>query len=96
MLSGLGRLAALSATKGNVIWTRDLMADFGAELPIYGFSASPLVVGDRVVVPVGGMDQALVAFDKANGETAWSVYSDPIGYSSPVLMEQPMVIASIC
>ena len=87
MLSGLGRLVALSAAEGRVLWTRDLMADLGAELPIYGFSASPLVVGDRVVVPAGGTDHALVAFDKATGETAWSVYSDPIGYSSPVLME---------
>ena len=87
VLSGLGQLAALSVKDGRTIWTRDLMADLGAELPTYGFSASPLVEGNRVIVPVGGEGQALVAFNKATGEVEWSTHSDPIGYSSPVTME---------
>ena len=46
--SGLGRLCALSLKDGRILWTKDLMTDFGAELPIYGFSAAPLVVGKLV------------------------------------------------
>ncbi len=49
----------------------------------YGYTTSPLVWGDRVVVEVGSPEHGnLIAFDQATGEIAWaSENRDPGGHS---------------
>ncbi len=59
-----GILNALDANDGAVVWSRDAAADAHAENPGWGFSSSPLVVDDVVIVAVSG---ALVAYDVATG-----------------------------
>jgi outer membrane protein assembly factor BamB len=46
---GTGRLNALDAGSGAVVWSRDAAADTGVETPGWGFAGSPLVVGDVVI-----------------------------------------------
>jgi outer membrane protein assembly factor BamB len=82
-----GRMAAVALADGRPLWSRDLVAELGAEVPIWGFSASPLVVGEQVVVPVGGEGQAVAAFHRADGRLLWSAHDDAAGYSSAVLTE---------
>ena len=82
-LGGTGLLNALDAGDGSVIWSRHAADDTGAELPTWGFSASPLVLDDMVVVAASG---ALVAYDLATGEPRWSGPAGGEGYSSPQLM----------
>src|SRR5262249_50778864 len=48
-----GRLNCLDATTGSVVWTRDIAADSGAKVPMWGFASSPLIVGDIVTVFAG-------------------------------------------
>ncbi len=80
-----GKLHVLDAEAGRLIWSRDLK-DFAASPPSYGFSTAPLIENGLVIVLAGGeKSHNLVAFDKATGETAWSVYHAKQGsYSSPV------------
>ncbi len=78
-LGATGVLNALDAADGSVVWSRDLAADAEAEIPIWGFSSSPLVVGDLVLVAAAGR---LVAYDLVTGEPRW-VGSSGSGYSSP-------------
>ncbi|SVD13069.1 uncharacterized protein METZ01_LOCUS365923, partial [marine metagenome] len=60
-----GQLVALDVETGNVHWTRNYVEEFGADIPIFGFSSSPLVDGGRLVAMVGGVpDSKVVAFDK--------------------------------
>ncbi len=82
-LGGTGILNVLDAGDGTVVWSRDAAADTGAELPTWGFSGSPLVTGDLVVVAVSG---ALAAYDLATGEPRWSGPAGGEGYSSPHLL----------
>jgi outer membrane protein assembly factor BamB len=81
-LGGTGILNALDAGDGSVVWSRNAASDTGAKLPIWGFSGSPLVVGDLVVVAASG---TLAAYDAATGDRRWSGPAGDEGYSSPHL-----------
>ena len=52
-----GKLNCLDAATGRVIWSRDIREDSGAKLPMWGFSASPLVVQGIVTVFAGGHER---------------------------------------
>ncbi len=82
-----GRLCALEAATGEVVWSRELWRDLGGTFRDVGYSNSPLVAGDLVVVPVGGQGQALAAFRLADGTTAWTGGDLGNAMSSPVLIE---------
>ena len=84
-LSASGELYAVRTESGEVAWKRDLPADFGAERPTWGFSGSPLVEGDLLLLEVGGSkDRALAALDKRSGKTVWTGQASKIAYSSPI------------
>lgn len=70
-MSANGELTCLSADKGSRKWSKDLVADFGGKVPDWGYSESPLVDGDQLVVTPGGKDGAIVAFDKKSGKELW-------------------------
>ena len=83
-LSGKGALQCLDAADGHVVWGCDILERFGGKPPEYGFAASPVVVGEMLVVVAGARQgKSLVAFDKANGKVLWTALDDKIGYSTP-------------
>jgi outer membrane protein assembly factor BamB len=79
---GTGIVNALDAGSGVVIWSRNAASDTGAKLPDWGFSSSPLVVDDLVVVAAAGH---LAAYDAATGNPRWYGPKSGWGYSSPHL-----------
>ena len=86
VLGGSGDLTALEAATGRKIWSINLVAKFGGVNPYWGYSESPLIVGDRILVNAGGRRASIVAIAKADGATLWQQHNDGAGYSSPVLM----------
>ena len=83
-LGGTGVLNCLEAASGKLKWTRNIAADSGAPLPMWGFSSSPLVTDGIVVVYAGGPgDKGLLAYRAADGSPAWTVATGPSSYSSP-------------
>jgi outer membrane protein assembly factor BamB len=78
-----GILNVLDARDGAVVWSRNAASDADAKLPVWGFSGSPLVVNDVVIVAASG---ALVAYDLASGEPRWFGPAGGEGYSSPHLL----------
>ncbi|MGA2258913.1 MAG: PQQ-binding-like beta-propeller repeat protein [Thermoguttaceae bacterium] len=84
VLSGKGALRCLDAADGNPVWGCDLLKKFGGEPPEFGFAASPVVMGDMLVVVTGARKgKSLVAFNKANGNVVWTALDDKIGCSTP-------------
>lgn len=81
------RFLALAAKNGSILWDRDL-AELG-KVPRFGYSVSPLVDGDVVIVEVGDAEKSpgVVALDKDSGETKWSSLEGPAGYSSAIVAE---------
>jgi outer membrane protein assembly factor BamB len=76
-----GILNALDADTGAVLWSRNAASDTGEEVPIWGFTSSPLVVDDLVIVHAG----TLVAYDLATGDPRWFGPDRGGSYSSPHL-----------
>jgi len=93
-LGGTGKLNCLDAATGKRIWSRDIEKDAGDESPTgqagtphqWGYSNSPLVVGDKVIVFAGGNhDKGLIAYSADKGERIWEFAAGTDGYSSPQL-----------
>jgi outer membrane protein assembly factor BamB len=80
---GTGILNVLDAFSGAVVWSRNAASDVHAKTPMWGFSSSPLVVGDVVIVAAGGK---LVAYDVATGAPRWTGGGGGLSYSSPHLV----------
>jgi outer membrane protein assembly factor BamB len=83
-LGNTGVLACWDAKTGDVAWKVDTLKEFNAKNLFFGVSTSPTVVGDKVVVMVGGKGHGIVAFDKATGKVAWAATDDPASYASPL------------
>jgi outer membrane protein assembly factor BamB len=77
-----GILNALDARDGSVIWSRNAASDAEATLPGWGFTSSPLVVDDEVIVAAAG---TLAAYDLATGKPRWVGPHHGFSYSSPQL-----------
>jgi outer membrane protein assembly factor BamB len=82
-LGATGILNALDARNGSVIWSRNAASDTRKKVPGWGFSSSPLIVGDAVVVAASG---ALAAYDITTGNPRWFGPTEGAGYSSPHLL----------
>jgi len=80
-----GDLVCLQVADGKLLWQKSLVRDFGGRVPSWGYSESPLVDGDKVVVTPGGRGATLVALNKTTGEVIWRAAvpeGDGAGYSS--------------
>jgi outer membrane protein assembly factor BamB len=94
MLGAKGMLHCLNARTGDVIWKKDYVKEYGAEVPTWGATSAPLVDGNLLVCLVGGDRNAkVVAFDKLTGKEVWRALastSEP-GYCQPTIVEQANV-----
>ena len=87
VMGATGICLRLDPATGAIIWQQDLKSLAGREAPpMWGFSASPLVIGSVVILYAGGAsDKGLLALDAATGTVRWSVATGNEGYSSPQL-----------
>jgi len=82
-MGATGIVNALDARDGAVVWSRNAASDTGAKRPEWGFSGSPLVVDDAVIVAASGK---LAAYDLATGNPRWIGPAGGASYSSPRLL----------
>ncbi len=82
-LGATGIVNALDAADGSVVWSRNAGDDTGVKVPYWGFSSSPLVVDDVVVVAAEGK---LVGYDVDTGKALWLGPAGGAGHSSPHLI----------
>lgn len=88
-----GTLACWEAATGKPVWRTDVLADPKKDNLFFGLSASPLIVGENVVVQGGtGSSKGLKAFDRKTGKPAWSAGADPASYAAPVLFDKEIVV----
>lgn len=83
-----GHLRCLEAGTGKLVWAREFKKNFEVETPVWGFSAHPLLDGDKLICLVGGKGSVAVAFDKRTGKELWRALSakEP-GYAPPMIFE---------
>jgi len=91
-----GIVNCLDAASGELLWTHDTVAEFEVENLLWGKSASPIIVGETVVVSVGDAKantlaeysqegNSLVAFDRISGDIVWQAGDRRSSYATPVL-----------
>lgn len=76
-----GWLQCLTAEDGTLLWQKNLTKELGLKVPQWGFSASPVLSGDELVLNYG----LVCAFDAQSGALRWKTeksYGD--AYSTPV------------
>jgi outer membrane protein assembly factor BamB len=92
-----GDLLCAAADSGQEVWRTHFPNDFGGKMMSqWGYSESPLVDGDQVIVTPGAPDAALAALDKASGKVLWKTAlprnpgpagQDGAAYSSVVISQ---------
>lgn len=98
--SATGWVTCAELATGREIWSVDLIRDIAQwdheqseDIVMYGRAGSPLVVGNQVIVPLGGPENAsdqgrsLVSLDSQSGRVLWRSGEDQISYASPMLFE---------
>jgi outer membrane protein assembly factor BamB len=87
-MGGNGQASCFDRKSQELVWQKNMAADYGGKLPGYGWCNSPLVLGDMVIISALGDEAGLVAFDVATGKEIWaSVPLKGSSHSSPVLFE---------
>lgn len=83
---GAGDVTCLDAASGKTLWHVNLSRDFGGGVPGWGYSESPLIVGDLLVVTPGGKGGTLLALNKLSGKPVWQSreVTESAHYASPV------------
>lgn len=83
-----GEVACLETATGTIRWHRNLVSDFGGQVPSWGYSESPLADGELLVYTPGGTTATLVALDKQTGKPVWTCRvpaGDGAAYASPIV-----------
>ncbi|WP_184194168.1 PQQ-binding-like beta-propeller repeat protein [Armatimonas rosea] len=77
-----GDVLCMKVSDGSIVWRKHLVTDFGGQVPVWGYSESPLVDGNKLIVTPGGQS-AMVALNKTTGATIWkSPLRNRASYSS--------------
>ena len=66
-----GHLTALDLATGDLLWERDLAADYDTPPLEWGIAGTPLLAEGVLVVQPGGRKACLVGLDPATGEERW-------------------------
>jgi len=83
VMGAMGALQCIQGTTGETVWKRELTDDADVEVPMWGFSSSPLVVDGLVVVFAGGADgKSVLAYDLQSGDPVWQAGDAAHSYSS--------------
>jgi outer membrane protein assembly factor BamB len=86
-LGAVGHLFCFDAATGGILWQKDLVKDFQTQLPEWGFAASPVNDGDRLIVHAGAKPGGcVIAFNRHTGKELWRSLNDPAGYCTPLLI----------
>jgi outer membrane protein assembly factor BamB len=89
VIGGQGELACITKD-GKIAWTVNHYQKYGATVPRFGISESPLVVDKKVIATPGGNKAAMVAFNVDNGDVVWETapLNEGTMYINPLLIEE--------
>jgi len=89
LLSGMGKVVCMSASTGEITWSKDISRDFNGRNIQWGVNETPVVDGQIIYITTGGRHNNVVALNRMSGEMIWS--SPGVGelsaYCTPLLFE---------
>jgi outer membrane protein assembly factor BamB len=84
VLSHEGELRSLDLTDGKELWKVSYLEKLKGKRPTWGYSSSPLLCANMLIIVPGGSGSGVAALDPLTGKMKWSFGNDEAAYSSPV------------
>ncbi len=78
-----GQLFCLRAKSGDVVWSKSLQNDLELRMPEWGFTSSPYILGDQLILEAG----RVVSYNKKTGEKNWQTDEHSAGYGSAIAFQ---------
>jgi len=91
LMSAFGKIVCLSADKGNLLWSADMMKDYDGRNITWGATENLLIDGDKLFCTTGGIKNNVIALNKNTGKLIWSSTGngEVSAYCSPTLVKVP-------
>ena len=83
-----GNCHCVELATGKEIWSRPLAQEYAAPDGYFGAGSTPIVIGDCLLVNVGGKQGGIVGVDTATGKTNFAITKEQASYSSPTAYTQ--------
>lgn len=78
-----GNVLCFEIQTGKIVWEKRLTKAYQMKVPEWGFTCSPLILGDKLIVEAG----RLVALNKKTGAELWKSTPHMPGYGTPAAFE---------
>lgn len=78
------KLHCLDKRTGKLVWSHDLWKEFNGTFIDTGYSCSPLAYKNTIILTVGGVGHAVMAFNQKDGTVAWAKQDFANSPSSPI------------
>lgn len=91
-----GTAGCARASDGEILWQVEFHKTYEGRGTEFGYSCSPLVVDELLILPVGGPNASVIALHVSDGTLAWKAGKKPASYATPLPIEwrgEPLVIA---
>ncbi len=85
-VGAIGKFQALDKKTGKVLWSHDLWKEYGGTKMGRGYSCSPLLYKNTIILTLGGAGQTLIAFNPADGSVVWKNLSLDMSPTSPIII----------
>jgi outer membrane protein assembly factor BamB len=66
-----GHMHCIDKRTHKAVWSHNLLEEYGGDLPKWGFSQSPVLYKNLVIVAPQGETAGVVAYDKLTGDVVW-------------------------
>ena len=83
-LNRQGDLICCRTATGELLWSKNVAEATSARIPGWGFSSSPVVVNEHLLLGVG---EAGLLLNKADGEVIWQSGDGEAGYMTPQVVQ---------
>lgn len=85
VLSSYLKLFRLDASNGAIIWQKDLVELYGAQVIDWQNAASPVLDNDLILLNANAGTERIMAFRTSDGTPAWRAEDEPMTHSTPVI-----------
>lgn len=85
-VGAIGMFYALDKRTGKVLWFHDLWKEYHGTKMDRGYSCSPLLYKNTIILTLGGEGQTLIAFNPNDGSVAWKNQTLDMSPASPIII----------
>jgi outer membrane protein assembly factor BamB len=91
IMSARGKLVCMDSGDGKILWSKDLLSEFGGRNLTWGMTENLVVCIDKVICTPGGTKNNIIALNRHNGSLIWSsaAKADNSAYCSPIIVKLP-------